>query len=53
LCGTKFQGWLFDRSGAKGSTLFDIHEEPEIFVRYICHYAAMGREDLGFDPIIR
>ncbi|KAF8241215.1 hypothetical protein K440DRAFT_665410 [Wilcoxina mikolae CBS 423.85] len=38
---------------ANSSALFDIHEEPEVFLRFMCRYAAMDAEDLGFDPTIR
>ncbi|KAA8910155.1 hypothetical protein FN846DRAFT_1006457 [Sphaerosporella brunnea] len=53
LCGHHLRAWLFDRSGAIGSTLVDINAEPVLFLRIICGYAAMDATQLGFDPSVK
>ncbi|KAA8894639.1 hypothetical protein FN846DRAFT_819189 [Sphaerosporella brunnea] len=53
LCGHYLRAWLFDRSGAIGSTLVDIHAQPVLFLRIICGYASMDATQLGFDPSIK
>ncbi|KAF8244626.1 hypothetical protein K440DRAFT_663372 [Wilcoxina mikolae CBS 423.85] len=53
LCGHYLRAWLFDRSGAMGSELIDIHEEPKSFLRVICGYASMDAATVGFDPTIK
>ena len=52
LCGNDMQAWVFDRSGPYSSTAFDIHEEPERFIRTIAAYVMMSDEDLGLDTFI-
>ena len=49
LHGTIMELWVFDRSGPYSSGEFDIHEEPEKFVRAIAGYAMMDDEELGLD----
>ncbi|KAI9680931.1 MAG: hypothetical protein M1829_001011 [Trizodia sp. TS-e1964] len=39
--------WVFDRSGPFSSGPFNIHEEPEQFIRAIAGYALMSREEFG------
>jgi len=46
------RAWVFDRSGPYSSTVFDIHEEPERFIRTIAAYAMMSDEELGLDTFI-
>ena len=46
------QAWVFDRSGPYSSTAFDIHEEPERFIRMIAAYVMMSDEELGLDTFI-
>jgi Fungal protein kinase len=41
--------WVFDRSGSYSSGLFDIHKEPEQFVRAITGHSIMSDEELGLD----
>jgi hypothetical protein len=53
LCGTAFRMWQFDRGGARGSTVVDIHEEWELFLATILSFATMEADALGFDPTIR
>ena len=52
LCGNDMQAWVFDRSGPYSSTAFDIHEEPERFIRTIAGYVMMSDEELGLDNLI-
>ncbi len=52
LCGNDMQAWVFDRSGPYSSTAFDIHEEPERFIRTIAAYVMMSDEELGLDTFI-
>lgn len=40
---------MFDRSGPYSSGEFDIHEEPEKFIRAIAGYAMMDAKELGLD----
>lgn len=52
LRGNDMQAWVFDHSGPYSSTAFDIHEEPERFIRTIASYVMMSDEDLGLDTFI-
>ncbi|SLM41353.1 1 protein kinase [Lasallia pustulata] len=49
LYGTTMELWVFDRSGPYSSGEFDIHKEPEQFIRAIAGYAMMSDEELGLD----
>ncbi|KAL8788263.1 MAG: hypothetical protein Q9213_001783 [Squamulea squamosa] len=53
LCGNEMRAWVFDRSGPYSSTAFDIHEEPERFIRTITAYVMMSDEELGLDTFIQ
>ncbi|KLO18786.1 hypothetical protein SCHPADRAFT_924849 [Schizopora paradoxa] len=44
--------WIFDRSGAVSCEPFDIHEEPEKFVRIILASLYFDKEQLGYDHTI-
>ena len=46
---TTMELWVFDRSGPYSSGEFDIHKEPEKFIRAIAGYAMMDNEELGLD----
>jgi hypothetical protein len=52
LLGTMMELWVFDRSGPYSSGSFDIHKEPEKFIRAIIGYALMSNEELGLDNSI-
>ena len=52
LCGNEMRAWVFDRSGPYSSTAFDIHQEPERFIRTIAGYVMMSDEELGLDTFI-
>jgi len=52
LLGTTMELWIFDRSGPYSSGLFDIHEEPEKFIRAIAGYMMMNDKELGLDTFI-
>ena len=52
LSHTKMELHVFDRSGTFCSEPFDIHKEPERFVRVIAGYAMMSNEELGLDTFI-
>ncbi|KAI9782551.1 MAG: hypothetical protein M1816_001848 [Peltula sp. TS41687] len=52
LLGTTMELWVFDRSGPYSSGKFDIHKEPEKFVRAIAGYVMMNNEELGLDTFI-
>ncbi|KAI4106232.1 MAG: hypothetical protein L6R37_002319 [Teloschistes peruensis] len=52
LCGNEMRSWVFDRSGPYSSSAFDIHEEPERFIRTIASYVMMSDEELGLDTFI-
>lgn len=53
LLGTKMELWVFDRSGPYSSGPFDIHDEPEKFIRALVGYTLMSDEDLGLDSFIK
>lgn len=53
LCAAKMELWIFDRSGAYSSGLFDIHEEPDKFARALVGYATMDNSALGLDTFIQ
>ncbi|KAL8673853.1 MAG: hypothetical protein Q9168_001718 [Polycauliona sp. 1 TL-2023] len=53
LRGNDMQAWVFDRSGPYSSTAFDIHKEPERFIRTIAGYVMMSDEELGLDTFIQ
>ncbi|VDB83583.1 Bgt-20028-2 [Blumeria graminis f. sp. tritici] len=46
---TKFELWVFDRTGAYSSGLKSIVSEKEMFVRAISSYLLMSDEELGLD----
>ena len=52
LRGNDMQAWVFDRSGPYSSTAFNIHEEPERFIRIIAAYVMMSDEELGLNNFI-
>jgi hypothetical protein len=52
LHGTTMELWVFDRSGPYSSGRFDIHKEPEQFIRVIAGYAMMSDEELGLDTFV-
>ena len=52
LHGTTMELWVFDRSGPYSSGEFDIHEEPEQFIRAVAGYAMMNDEELGMDTFV-
>ncbi len=52
LSGTTMELWVFDRSSPYSSGEFDIHKEPEQFIRVIIGYAMMSDEGLGLDTFV-
>ena len=52
LFGTNLELWVFDRSGPYSSGKFDIHEEPERFIKALAGYAMMSDEELGLDNFL-
>ena len=50
--GKMMETWVFDRSGPYSSGEFDIHEEPEKFIKIITGYANMSDAELGLDTYI-
>lgn len=49
---TKMELHVFNRSGTYSMEPFDIHEEPERFIRVISGYCMMNDEELGLDTFI-
>ncbi|TWU74225.1 hypothetical protein ED733_003515 [Metarhizium rileyi] len=49
LTGTEMETWIFDRSGPYSGATFDIHMEPEKFIRVICAYVMMSDAEFGLD----
>ncbi|KAL2884582.1 Protein kinase domain protein [Ceratocystis lukuohia] len=48
----KMELWIFDRSGAYSSGTFDIHDEPDKFVRALVGYATMDDDTMGLDTFM-
>jgi hypothetical protein len=53
ICGSLMRLWVFDRSGSYSSEKFDIHKEPERFVKVIAGYALMSDAELGLNTFIK
>ncbi|KAG6231573.1 hypothetical protein E4U34_003808 [Claviceps purpurea] len=53
LCGRMLELWIFDRSGAYSSGIFDIDREPDKFAQALVGYATMDDEMLGADTFIK
>ncbi|KAG9242164.1 hypothetical protein BJ878DRAFT_536067 [Calycina marina] len=53
ICGSVMRLWLFDRSGPYNSEKFDIHKEPERFVKVLAGYAMMSDAELGLNTFIK
>lgn len=53
ICGSMMRLWVFDRSGPYNSEKFDIHKEPERFIRVIAGYALMTDAELGLNTFIK
>ncbi|KAL8903406.1 MAG: hypothetical protein Q9207_003952 [Kuettlingeria erythrocarpa] len=53
LCGSRIRLWHFDRSGACGSSSFDINQDGFAFIRVMLGYYLMTDEQLGLDPTIQ
>jgi hypothetical protein len=45
--------WIFDRSGPYNSEKFDIHKEPERFVKALTGYTIMSDAELGLNTFIK
>ncbi|KAI8963080.1 hypothetical protein F5Y11DRAFT_320796 [Daldinia sp. FL1419] len=52
FCASKMELWIFDRSGAYSSDVFDIHDEPDKFARAFVGYATMDDDLMGLDTFI-
>jgi hypothetical protein len=53
ICGSVMRLWVFDRSGPYSSERFDIHKEPEKFVKVLAGYALMTEAELGLNSFIK
>ncbi|KAA8893951.1 hypothetical protein FN846DRAFT_461077 [Sphaerosporella brunnea] len=53
LCGSQMRIWQFDRGGALGSTIIDIHAEWKLFLTAFFSFASMDATSIGLDPTIR
>ncbi|KAH9204398.1 hypothetical protein DL95DRAFT_529276 [Leptodontidium sp. 2 PMI_412] len=53
ICGSMMRLWIFDRSGPYNSEKFDIHKEPERFVKVLAGYAMMSDAELGLNTFIK
>lgn len=53
LCGSDLRVWQFDRGGAVGSTIIDIHKQWQLFVRTFFSLATIDATSCGFDPTIQ
>ncbi|KAI2639445.1 hypothetical protein GGS21DRAFT_432935 [Xylaria nigripes] len=52
ICGRVMEVWVFDRSGAYSGGPFDIHKEPERFIRVLTGYLLMDKSELGLDTFV-
>ncbi|KAA8912526.1 hypothetical protein FN846DRAFT_932902 [Sphaerosporella brunnea] len=52
LCGSDMRVWHFDRAGACGSTVINIHTRPALFLAAITSFATMDATAVGFDRTI-
>ena len=52
LCDTSMELHVFDRSGAYSAEPFDIHKDPERFIRAISGYCLMSDDELGLDTFV-
>lgn len=50
--GPQMTAWVFDRSGCYSSGPFNIHKEPERFIRMMAGYTMMNEDELGLDMFI-
>ncbi|SZF00766.1 unnamed protein product [Blumeria hordei] len=50
---SSFELWVFNRSGAFSSGVFDLEKHKEKLVRAICSYLLMSDQELGMDLSIR
>jgi Fungal protein kinase len=53
ICGSLIRLWVFDRSGPYNSEKFDIHKEPERFVKVLAGYALKSDTELGLNTFIK
>ncbi|KAG9229469.1 hypothetical protein BJ875DRAFT_537697 [Amylocarpus encephaloides] len=53
ICGTVMRLWVFDRSGAYNSEMFDIHKELKRFVKVLAGYMMMSNTELGLNTFIK
>ena len=53
LCGSRMRLWHFDRSGACGSSSFDINQDGLTFIRVMLGYYLMNDKQLGLDSTIQ
>ena len=53
LCRSRMRLWHFDRSGACGSSSFDINQDGLAFIRVMLGYYLMTDEQLGLDSTIQ
>ncbi|KAI4173799.1 MAG: hypothetical protein LQ343_002734 [Gyalolechia ehrenbergii] len=52
LAGNEMRTWVHHRSGPYSSTAFNVHQEPERFIRTLAAYVMMDDEELGLDTSI-
>lgn len=50
--GSIVEPWVFDRSGPYGGEKFDIHKDPNRFIRVMAGYTLMSDEELGLNTYI-
>ncbi|KAL7804898.1 hypothetical protein V8C44DRAFT_369186 [Trichoderma aethiopicum] len=53
ICGSMLEPWVFDRSGCYSPGAFDIHQNPERFIRVITGYIMMSEDVLGLDTFVQ
>jgi hypothetical protein len=51
--GSMVELWIFDRSGPYSGEKFDLHKDPDKFIRVMTGYTMMNDEELGLNSYIK
>ncbi|KAI9770965.1 MAG: hypothetical protein M1840_002669 [Geoglossum simile] len=51
--GSMVELWVFDRSGPYSCEKFDLHKDPDHFIKVIIGYTMMSNEELGLNTYIK
>src|SRR5437667_8372563 len=51
--GSMVELWVFDRSGPYSCEKFDLHKDPDRFIKVMASYTMMSDEELGLNTYIK